>query len=161
MKTLKITLLAIALSAAPVISNAMDINIPVPCSDAGVLNITGTYDEVSGSVNLALHPQDCKQNGYTITGSGSVTGTFKPSMTDYTKFETDLKNNMDANFVKGAEQLHAIFNLEVKGIYDLTTYKFDNTTQFKSSITGTGPIEANIIDLITVDLEAITGDTQY
>ncbi len=159
MKTLKITLLAIALAAAPVITHAMEVNIPVPCSNSGALNITGTYDEMSGAINLALQPQDCKQNGYTITGNGSVTGIFKPSMTDPTKFETDLKNNMDADFVKDAEHLHATFTLEVKGKYDLTTSKFDDNAQFKTSINGTGPISANIIDLITVDFDAITNNS--
>lgn len=161
MKSIKTTILAIVISAAPFLANAMDINLPIPCSDSGALNITGTYDEMSGAVNLALQPQDCKENGYTITGTGSVTGTFKPSMTDYTKFETDLKNNMDANFVKDAEHLHAVFNLEIKGTYDTTTSKFDQNAQFKYSITGTGPIKADIIELITVDFDAITGGTQY
>ncbi|MEZ0328843.1 MAG: hypothetical protein ABWK15_04675 [Dissulfuribacterales bacterium] len=155
MRTLKATLLAITISAAPVIATAMPINLPVPCSDSGVMNITGTYDEMTGAVNFALQTQDCKVRGYAITGTGSVKGTFKPSITDYTKFDTDLTTTMDAMYMKNTDHIHAVFNLTVKGVYDLANAKFDQNS-FKYSIEGTGSTPARIMDLITIDWSALT-----
>lgn len=157
MKTLKATLLAITISAAPIIATAMPIDLPVPCSDSGVMNITGTYDEMTGAVNFALQTQDCKQNGYAITGTGSVKGTFKPSITDYTKFDTDLTTTMDAMFMKNTDHIHAVYRMTAKGLYDLSTSKLDDNAHITSSIDATGPLQLNIIDLLTIDWAAITG----
>jgi hypothetical protein len=157
MKTFKAALLSIFLTSMPLISHATDINLSVPCKDSGSLNITGTYDDMSGTVNFTLTPQDCKENGYSITGTGSVKGTFKPSMTDYGKFDTDLKTTMDAMFTKDSDHIHAVYNLTAKGAYDLATSKFNNDAHLTYSIDMTGPVPCNIIDLITVDWEAITG----
>lgn len=157
MKTLKAALLAITISAAPVISSATEINLPIPCSDSGAMNITGTYDDMTGAVNFALQTQDCKTNGFSITGTGSVKGTFKPSMTNFGKFDTDLTTTMDAMFMKDTDHIHAIYRMTAKGSYDLATSKFDDNAHLTSSIDATGPLQVNIIDLLTIDWAAITG----
>lgn len=47
-------LLTTIISGVPVIAPAMDINIPIPCSDSGSTNVIGTYDEMTGAVNFNL-----------------------------------------------------------------------------------------------------------
>lgn len=156
-KTIKAALLSMVLTSMPLLAHATDINLSVPCKDSGSLNITGNYDDMSGTVNFTLTPQDCKENGYSITGSGSVKGTFKSSMTDPGKFDTDLKTTMDAMFMKDSNHIHAVCNLTAKGAYDLATSTFDKNAHFTSSIDATGPLKVNIIDLLTIDWSDITG----
>lgn len=79
-------------------------------------------------------------------------------MTDPSKFETDLKTTMDATLIKNADNIHAVFNLAIKGNYDLVNKKFDQNTSFNYSLTGTGPIPVEIEDLISIDWGVVTGD---
>lgn len=153
-KQLALSITALSFMALPCIASAESISLAKDCSDSGSVAISGSYDVVSGAVNFNLATQNCVQNGYAINGTGTVKGTFK--MVGFTtNFTTDVTTAMSATFTKEGKQVQATYNNTMKGTYDVVTSKLNGTVT--NSISASGEIEINIMDLITVDWADVTG----
>ncbi len=136
----------------PLAANGQDIFKSVPCSDSGEIVVQGTWDMITGAIDVAINTTDCVFNGFKVEGNGSITGT---ALLDVKTQLMDVDTTI--NFVGGLSQ-------GTTNSVDITYKKtmvgtLDQSNRFTGDITesesGAGTLHFSLKELITLILDLL------
>ncbi len=145
-------LILCAFLLSPLIANGQDIFKSVPCSDSGEIVVQGTWDVITGAIDVAINTTDCVYNGITVEGNGSISGTAALDV------KTQLMDvDTTINFVGGLSQgavngADVTYNKTMVGTLDQNNRFTGNITESES---GGGTLHFSIKELIMMILDLL------
>lgn len=137
---------------SPLSANGQDIFKSVPCSDSGDIVVQGTWDMITGTIDVAINTTDCVYNGIAVEGNGTITGTAALDV------KTQLMDvDTTINFVGGLSQgagnsADVTYNKTMVGSLDQNNRFTGDITESES---GGGTLHFSIKELITMILDLL------